>query len=63
MVDISKCEGNGCSKKESCKRYTAPASGLQSYIFVEKVGEQCEYFMPNNKVVTDWRMGRAEMKL
>jgi len=31
MTDISKCNGTECPVKESCWRYTAPASEWQSY--------------------------------
>jgi len=34
MTDITKCKGIDCSIKDTCKRYTAIESMLQSY-FVE----------------------------
>ena len=44
MSDISKCNGEGCSKKDSCYRYLAPSSEKwQSYISVEEP-DKCEYF-------------------
>lgn len=34
MADITKCEGVGCYRKESCYRYTAPANDLWQSYFV-----------------------------
>lgn len=31
MSDITKCEDNLCPSKQTCYRYTAPASTYQSY--------------------------------
>jgi hypothetical protein len=31
MSDITKCKGEGCSMKETCHRFTDPASEYQSY--------------------------------
>jgi hypothetical protein len=31
MVDFAKCEGVGCEKKLLCRRFTAVASGRQSW--------------------------------
>lgn len=32
MADISKCNGENCSVKEKCYRYTAPEDEYQSYV-------------------------------
>jgi hypothetical protein len=57
MTDISKCSGDKCPLKETCYRYTAPASPhWQSYIqppFKQyktegKVVTECEQYW-NNK--------------
>ena len=33
MTDISKCDGKGCPRKDTCYRYTAPANPYrQSYL-------------------------------
>lgn len=48
MVDIAKCPGEGCSKRNECYRHRAyPDSQWQSYMTTpEKKGEECEMFMP-----------------
>ena len=46
MADITKCSGEGCKKKESCYRFTAPSSDLQTMFVtppLDKDGE-CEYY-------------------
>lgn len=59
MVDISKCHGEFCSKKEICYRFTATASDYQSYMVIEKEnqGEKCEYFYPISQN-SDYKHGR-----
>jgi hypothetical protein len=44
MTDISKCSGEGCPVKGSCKRYTAKASPVQSWIVEPWDGETCEFY-------------------
>ena len=34
MSDITKCKGEGCPMKDTCHRFTDPASEYQSY-FIE----------------------------
>ena len=48
MADITKCEGVGCYRKESCYRYTAPANDLwQSYFLSSpKKMDDCPEFWP-----------------
>lgn len=42
-MDISKCDGVGCDRKETCYRYTAKADPIyQSYIRPINRGEKCE---------------------
>jgi len=54
MADITKCQGFGCLKKESCYRFTASASTYQSYFcevpLVEEDKKQtCEYYWEEEK--------------
>ncbi len=48
ILDISKCVGNGCNKKESCLRYTQPPKDKnQSWMHMGisiKVVDDCKYF-------------------
>lgn len=48
MADISKCEGNwegkDCCLRETCYRYTAPASSIQSYLKPLNPGKNCEEY-------------------
>lgn len=46
MADICKCNGQRCPKKETCYRYTVPASNWQSW-FAEQVDNNgnCEYYI------------------
>lgn len=50
MADISKCNGDGCPKKDNCYRYTAPSSEhwqayftLVPYNHTEK---KCDVYWP-----------------
>lgn len=45
MTDITKCSGEGCKKKKTCFRFTAPGTGYQSF-FTEPpiVKNKCEYY-------------------
>lgn len=49
-MDISKCEGTGCAKKESCQRFThPPRAKFQSWIFMRVAvpdTEKCRFYMP-----------------
>jgi hypothetical protein len=50
MADITKCDGDGCPRKETCYRFTAEASELrQSYFMNAPIKEDntCEYYWPN----------------
>ncbi len=42
MTDISKCEGEGCDKREACYRFLAPTGDLQAFINPDP--EECEYY-------------------
>ena len=46
MADITKCEDNLCPSKETCYRYTAPASMYQSFgIFNrEEDADNCDMY-------------------
>ena len=47
MVDISKCEGDGCEIRSDCYRFTAKANEhRQSYMKPPTVGKNCEYYWP-----------------
>jgi len=47
MPDITKCSGHNCPLKETCWRFTSPASDYyQSYFMsppYDKEKEECEY--------------------
>jgi hypothetical protein len=48
MTDITMCF-NGCDKKDNCRRWTAPASSMQSYSdFKPDDDGDCHYFWDNN---------------
>lgn len=47
MTDISKCCGNHCKIKDSCYRYTCPASKFQSYFSPDP--KTCVFFIDNKK--------------
>lgn len=50
MADITKCNGNGCDKKESCYRFTAPASNWQSYFSETPIKDgKCENYWERKK--------------
>lgn len=50
MVDISKCEGTGCPRKNICYRYRAVSGDYQqaylSRVPYNKELKQCCWFMP-----------------
>jgi len=55
MADITKCEDNLCPSKETCYRYTAPASMYQSYATFnrEEDADNCDMYWnnkPNDKI-------------
>jgi hypothetical protein len=61
VTDISKCHGEGCHKKETCYRYTAPADKhWQSYIApVRNEDGSCdEYYWKVNEASNkiDWSL-------
>lgn len=44
MPDITKCQDSTCPKKDTCYRWTAPASDYQSYFAKSpRVGAVCFY--------------------
>jgi len=50
MADITKCTGKGCTKKESCYRFTAlDCRYRQSYFSLTPLKEDgtCEYYWDN----------------
>ena len=58
MADITKCEDNLCPSKETCYRYTAPASEYyQSYGLFnrEEDADNCDMYWDNkpNKKIDD----------
>ena len=48
MLDIAKCTGGDCPKKQSCYRYTAKADEYQSFFMTppNKDG-QCDHYWEN----------------
>ena len=54
MVDICKCRGVDCDRKDRCWRYTAPPGFRQSWFanpnMLKWVGdaEKCEYFIEDD---------------
>ena len=52
MTDISKCDGEGCPRKDSCYRYTATSSTWQSWFSAPPGCEDglCPDYMPNEEV-------------
>lgn len=45
MVDMTKCSGDGCEKKNQCYRHMAHESALQLYFIEPPVRNgECEYF-------------------
>ena len=52
MADITMCNGDMCAKKETCYRYTAPASDYQSFFVASPInmltGECKEYWENKN---------------
>jgi len=49
MTDISKCSGEGCPLKDSCRRYTAPASEWQYWIEPNWDGEECVVYLEESR--------------
>lgn len=47
MPNIAMCTRKDCPKARQCYRFTAIPSHRQSYLMLEVIGEQCEYFWPN----------------
>lgn len=47
MPDITMCAGDGCPVKENCYRYTAKASGRQSYFAMTPYDKGCVWFWDN----------------
>ena len=46
MLDITKCDGNNCSKRATCYRFTSKPERLQSYsAFYETIeNDKCKYY-------------------
>lgn len=44
MSGITKCHGDGCSKRDSCYRYTSPAGYFQAWMAPNATGEKCGFF-------------------
>ena len=45
MVDITKCKGDSCPRKEDCYRFTAEADTWQSWFVVPPFdGDKCDMF-------------------
>ena len=44
MTDISKCQGFGCTKRESCYRFVAPAGIWQSWMQPNPI--HCYHYWP-----------------
>lgn len=46
MLDITKCDGNNCSKRVTCYRFTSKPERLQSYsAFYETIeNDKCKYY-------------------
>lgn len=46
MADISKCDGEGCIRKNTCYRYLVKADKWQSYLLVpaEERGINCKVY-------------------
>lgn len=48
MTDITKCTGEGCERRDTCYRYTAPADPeRQSFAHLDP--KNCEDFIPNER--------------
>ena len=57
MADISKCNGDGCTLKESCYRFTAEANSFwQSYgVFNQDLETmKCEHYWDTSKMKKLW---------
>ena len=68
MSDITKCGDKKCPSRETCWRYTAPSSPLQSYGDFNRAenDEQCQDYWPvsePNDTEKRYRVERATMKL
>jgi len=48
-MDITKCKGEGCLIKESCKRFTAKESMMQSYFIESPIEDgKCKMYWGEN---------------
>jgi len=45
-IDITKCKGEGCKRREGCWRFKAPESEWQSYFASSPVGKRCKDYWP-----------------
>lgn len=47
MADLAKCRGNKCSVRNTCSRYTSPASDYQTWLIVADAlqGPTCSAFV------------------
>lgn len=49
-MDICKCDGEGCVKREKCLRYTIPSEILDSYFSESPIKDgECDYYLDNSK--------------
>lgn len=55
MVDIAKCSGNGCEKRDSCYRYVAPADTYyQSYFQTPPIEDgECQFYWNTEKEIEE----------
>lgn len=65
MADITKCNGQGCDPRGSCRRFTEPSSASQSYAAFDiqrgecilqglaPVSDPCGYYISNERPFTD----------
>lgn len=47
MADITMCSGEGCPKKDTCYRHTAPQHPMRQSFFAEspqKEDGECDYY-------------------
>ena len=46
MVDITKCHGIGCDKRDNCYRYTSKPGLYQAYGNCDGQKKPCVHYMP-----------------
>ena len=51
MLDITKCNGEGCEARVTCYRFTATPSLYQSYFTESPIKDGgCEYYINHNRL-------------